>query len=231
MLYLDRVEERGPVVVKNGRDGQRSREAILAAGERLFAEHGYERTSFVDIGRVAGVSRGMPSYFFGSKDGLYVAVLERVFAAREAFLDERFARALAQLPEPPVVADDQSLRRALEEAVDGYLAFLREYPTFVKLMEREALERGEHLEPTRPRPLAVHHLLVELLARVTGRRPTARLTKRLTLMFVSLLFFPEAHAGTLVRSLDFELGDPRARREWRDTVVDLLVHAVTAARE
>ena len=61
------------------RNPARSREAILDAGEALFAESGYEGTSLSDVGTLAGVSRGTPGYFFGSKAELYRAVLERCF--------------------------------------------------------------------------------------------------------------------------------------------------------
>ena len=39
--------------------------------------------SLQEIGDAAGLSRGTPNYFFGSKQDLYVAVLERVFADPE----------------------------------------------------------------------------------------------------------------------------------------------------
>ena len=62
------------------RNATRSRAAILDAAERLFAERGYDATSLHDVGAAAGVSRGTPGYFFGSKPDLYQAVLERAFA-------------------------------------------------------------------------------------------------------------------------------------------------------
>src|SRR5713101_224216 len=57
-----------------------SKKAILDAAEALFAEQGYEATSFQQICDLAGVTRGLPNYFFGSKEGLYRSVLERTFA-------------------------------------------------------------------------------------------------------------------------------------------------------
>ena len=67
------------------RNAKRSRAAILQAAERLFATKGYEATSLTDVGAAAGVSRGTPGYFFGSKAELYQAVLDRSFnEVREA---------------------------------------------------------------------------------------------------------------------------------------------------
>ena len=58
----------------SARDPERTREAVLGAAQRLFARKGYALTSLKEIGEEAGVLRGTPSYFFGSKEGLYVAV-------------------------------------------------------------------------------------------------------------------------------------------------------------
>src|SRR5687767_2430630 len=69
---------------RRGRDAARSREAILDAAEVLFAAQGFATTSLQEIGERAGVSRGTPGYFFGSKEALYRAVLERAFVAARA---------------------------------------------------------------------------------------------------------------------------------------------------
>ena len=77
------------------RDAQRSREAILAAAERQFAEHGFDGASLQEIASEAGLSRGAPSYFFGSKDSLYERVLERVFEERDDATRRAFAPVVA----------------------------------------------------------------------------------------------------------------------------------------
>src|SRR5881409_678649 len=77
------------------RNPDRSREHILDAAEQLFAEKGYEETSLADVGRLAGVSRATPGYFFGSKAELHRAVLERCFADVRRAVREGRARALA----------------------------------------------------------------------------------------------------------------------------------------
>jgi len=208
------------------RDAARSREAILDAAERLFAERGYEGASLEEIGAAAGVSRGTPSYFFRSKEGLYDAVLVRVFEARESFLDERFRRALAKLPAPPAKPNRASLRAALEAAVDAYSAFLVERPTFVQLVQREAVAGGEHMDRVRRGAPAVHGMLVELLQRVSPRTASRRDVKQLLVSFVALLFFPQGHADTLMKSLELDPHDARFLRERKRHVVDLLISAI-----
>jgi TetR/AcrR family transcriptional regulator, acrAB operon repressor len=57
--------------------GQESRRRILDAAEELFAERGFDRTSFVDIAERSGISRGSIPWHFENKDGLLLAVFER----------------------------------------------------------------------------------------------------------------------------------------------------------
>jgi AcrR family transcriptional regulator len=54
-----------------------TRERILDAGERLFAERGVEAVSLRDVTRLAGVNLAGVHYHFGSKLALVRAVFER----------------------------------------------------------------------------------------------------------------------------------------------------------
>lgn len=58
--------------------GEESRRRILDAAEELFAERGFDRTSFVDIAKRSGISRGSIPWHFKNKNGLVMAVVERV---------------------------------------------------------------------------------------------------------------------------------------------------------
>lgn len=53
-----------------------TREEILAAARRLFAQNGYDRTTVRAIAAAAGVNPAMVHYFFGSKEQVFVAALE-----------------------------------------------------------------------------------------------------------------------------------------------------------
>ena len=59
--------------------GDESRTRILDAAETLFLEKGYERTTLVDVGKLAGISYGSIPWHFQNKQGLLFAVAERAW--------------------------------------------------------------------------------------------------------------------------------------------------------
>ena len=72
-------------------NGAETRERLLVAATRAFAEHGVTNASLLDITRQAGQrNRGAVHYHFGSREGLLAAVLEQ----HAAFLAEREHRLL-----------------------------------------------------------------------------------------------------------------------------------------
>jgi TetR/AcrR family transcriptional regulator len=76
-----------------------TREAILEAAERIFGDEGLEGARTEAIAAAAGVNKALLYYYFGSKDGLYRAVLEGYLAdfnrqALEVLSSEGSARAL-----------------------------------------------------------------------------------------------------------------------------------------
>jgi AcrR family transcriptional regulator len=63
------------------RPSEVTRERILKAAERLFAEHGYDGTSIRTIVAKARVNQAAINYHFAGKDGLYREVLRTAFRA------------------------------------------------------------------------------------------------------------------------------------------------------
>jgi AcrR family transcriptional regulator len=208
------------------RDAQRSRAAILDAAEELFARDGFDATSLADIGDAAGVSRGTPSYFFGSKEELYMAVLERLYAARNAALEPAFAPlaewAIAKAP-------SASLETVLARSVEGYLRFMHERPSYVDILEREALAGGDRL-----RALSNQSTIMEDTFALLRRRARARGLKSFDVdnavtTLVSLGNLPVAHRNTMLRRQGASIDDPRYLTRRRRQIVDLMLHLLGGA--
>lgn len=115
------------------RNADRSREAILDSAEDLFSRLGYGRVSLADVAELAGVSRGLPSYFFVNKQGLYRTVMERAATQnRCAVLD--VIRAMAC----------NKPRQILLALIDHYIDYLAANPRVVRLLQWESLETATH---------------------------------------------------------------------------------------
>lgn len=70
--------------------GRKTREHILDAAARLFAERGYEGTGIRDIEDAAGVNRGVVTYHFGNKQDVWKAAFAHLFMP---YLDELRSKA------------------------------------------------------------------------------------------------------------------------------------------
>src|SRR6201997_27408 len=63
------------------RDAERTQAAILAAAEEEFADKGLAGARVDAIAEQSGANKRMLYYYFGSKENLYLAVLEDVYGA------------------------------------------------------------------------------------------------------------------------------------------------------
>ncbi len=193
-----------------------SRDAILDAAERLFAERGYDATSLTEVGAAAGVSRGTPGYFFGSKAELYRAVLERAFTeVREAVRAGR-ARALASSQAPEAI---------LAGAVSDYFDFLAARPNFIRLIEREALSGAMQLEGA-GHLSAGQEALAAISAELGLDDAESGDAAQLLLSIIALCWFPLIHARTVAPAVGVELQTLEDLERRKRHVVDLVLHGV-----
>jgi AcrR family transcriptional regulator len=63
--------------VTPNRRGTRSRELVLDTAERLMAEQGYEAATVAALVKEAGIPASSIYHYFGSKEGVLLAVMER----------------------------------------------------------------------------------------------------------------------------------------------------------
>jgi AcrR family transcriptional regulator len=209
-------EQVGP---KRTRDADRSREAILDAAETLFAHKGYEGTSLQEIGDRAGVSRGTPNYFFGSKEQLYRAVLERVLAAERASVlgtEDRF---------PTDAASEAIIVAIIERFVD----FLAARPTFLQLMEREALSGGQRLRDIGSYSATLLEAQALLDAASSSGNIRAVDGAQLLLSIIALCWFPLIHAETFARMLGLDVHDPAFSEQRKHHIIALVLQGIRSA--
>jgi len=202
------------------RDAERSRTAILGAAEAQFAERGFDAVSLGQIAAAAGLSRGAPSYFFGSKERLYQAALEQAFGDRE----EATRDACRPLVGWASTGGSASLRGPMSEAVEGYLEFLLRRPSFLKLIQREELAGGTRLRGVPRESRAIEEAFEAVLSVAIKREAKGFSVADAVLVFVSLTFSPLTQRSTFMASLELDLSEPETRRAHVRLVVDQLLH-------
>ncbi|MEO6859375.1 MAG: TetR/AcrR family transcriptional regulator [Solirubrobacteraceae bacterium] len=114
---------------------------ILAVAGQVFADDGYERASMDRIADLAGVSKPMLYAYFGSKEGLYVAYIERTGGALVQRLIGADAAGAAGLPRLRGVIVE--FLAFVEEHRDGWTVLFRELNASRPLAERVALLREQ----------------------------------------------------------------------------------------
>ncbi len=204
------------------RSGALTRVAVLDAAERLFAARGYRGTSLEEIGREAGLSRGTPGYFFGSKQRLYGEVLDRILSRAQATLASASER--TQDPSVPVP-------ELLEELVGAYLGVLTTEPTLVRLIQWETLEgQGQILGAIGAQAQA----FVELIQRLGIQSGIDDLDEttatELVICATAMCWFPLAHADALERTFHRDPHSPEAVAAQAKTVVEFVLMRLSAAR-
>ncbi|WP_405476826.1 TetR family transcriptional regulator [Streptomyces canus] len=104
-------EEPGSPPRRRRRDPEGHRAAILDAARHAFAERGYARTTLRDIAGRAGVTHGLITRHFSSKERLFLAAvpgnrdLEQVAAGDPATLPDRIADAFVRRMETDAAGD------------------------------------------------------------------------------------------------------------------------------
>ena len=63
--------------------GNDTRQRIIDAAYRLIAKYGYDKASVSKICEEVGVTKPSVYYYFGSKEGIFLAVLDNLYASRD----------------------------------------------------------------------------------------------------------------------------------------------------
>jgi AcrR family transcriptional regulator len=106
---------------KPNRRGARSRELVLDAAERVMATEGYDAAALSRIVEESEIPISSVYHYFGSKEGVLLAVMER---GAERFFD--------RVPNPDALIDDPVTH--LTALVDAVCAALEEESDFLRLV-------------------------------------------------------------------------------------------------
>jgi len=200
--------------------GRDVKNRLLEASLQLFAERGYDGVAVDEIVAAAGVNKRMVYHYFGSKDGIYSAVLEQAYEGLRAS-EERFFTPLKLSSKP---------RKAVRDLVGLYFDFLRKHPEFVRLLLWENLQGGTHLGKAGPavsKGPMLSYLQALLDAGVAARTFRKGLDARqvlVSLIGLCLVYFSNRH--TLARTVGLDVSAPHAMNIAIEATADIFLDGI-----
>lgn len=148
------------------RDSKATQTEILDAAVEEFALHGLNNARIETIAANTGVTKAMIYYYFKSKEGLYIAVLERGFNSY-------------MLPLQELSLDNLSPKNALEKYVRCLLSNLVKNPNWPLIMCYEALQnQGKYYQQINIH--SIDEILIAILERGVADNSFRSLEPRMT---------------------------------------------------
>ena len=157
MSLIPRAREADPrtAAMRKPRAPEANRARILKAATDEFAARGFKGASMDAIAARTHTTRALINYYFGSKQKVYLAVLEHVYA------EIREAESRLDLDH---LTPQEAIHRYVEFTFDYYLT----HEGFVRLVVAENQACGRHLKKSRAMR-TLNRPVVDLLSRVLAR--------------------------------------------------------------
>lgn len=201
------------------RDAERTRAEILDIATAEFAERGYSGARVDEIAARMRTTKRMIYYYFGGKEQLYIAVLERAYGQlRDA--------------EQTIDVDHLDPLTAIRELAELTFDHHERHPDFLRLVAIENIHRAEHIQ--RSSVLAsINTRAVELIARILERGRAQGAIRRevdpldLHMLISAFCVFRVANKHTFKAIFGRDLGERSRRPHYRTMLGDIVVAYVT----
>jgi AcrR family transcriptional regulator len=196
-------------------DPARTRRDIVEAATREFAQKGYSGARVDAIAGRTRTSKRMIYYYFGGKEGLYLAVLE------EAYSGIRRAEATLDLDKLPPEA-------ALRTLVGFTFDYYNKHPEFVRLVMNENIMDGVHMARSK-KISRVNVTVIDAVRRIVSRGQKDRIFRRaidpieLHMSISALGIFNVANRATFSTIFKRDMSSSRALAKRRQEVVEIVL--------
>ncbi|MDZ7861387.1 TetR/AcrR family transcriptional regulator [Acidovorax sp.] len=196
-------------------DPDRTMANILQVATAEFADKGLAGARIDEIAALTSTSKRMIYYYFGSKEGLYLRVLEEAY------------RRIRQI-ESDLHLEDLAPEEALRTLVGFTFDYQLANPDFIRLVMNENMHRGEYIsrsttiqELNIPVIHAVHKVYQRGVAAGVFRPDVDPVDLHMSIS--ALCFFNVSNRHTFGAIFKRTLDAPAAMVERRDSIVEMIV--------
>lgn len=196
-------------------DAELSKADILAVATEEFALNGLSGARVDAIAERTRTSKRMIYYYFGSKEGLYRAVLEKAYGDIRALDSEQKSSA---------VTPEEAIRRIIDVTFD----YDETHPNFISLVTVENIHRGRNIDQLpsiKERNAAVIRTLSDLLERgvKSGKFRADVNPVDLHLLISALCVFRVSNRFTFGKIFNVDLSDPKVRKRQKKMILEAVL--------
>ncbi|MEV1286546.1 TetR/AcrR family transcriptional regulator [Micromonospora sp. NPDC049679] len=202
------------------RDAERTRAEILDVATSEFADKGYSGARVDEIAAKTSTTKRMIYYYFGGKEQLYVATLERAYTV---------IRSIEQAVDVEHLDPVDAIRQLAELTFDHH----ESHPDFIRLVSIENIHRAEHIA-TSSTLSSLANPALDVLARILERGRTAGHFRDdvdaldVHMMISAFCVFRTANRHTFKAIFDRDMLDPARREHYRRMLGDMVLEYLTA---
>lgn len=198
---------------------QATQQSLLQAAVEVFSTHGLHGGSVARIAALAQSHDRMIYYYFGSKEGLFIAALEEIY--------RRYNEA-----EAAISLDSEDPKTALATAVRFFVQYFRDHPEFVTVLNSENLYRGKHISQSlRASQYSKPAIgLVDQALNIGKKQGVIRpdaISRDVYLMISAMGYFYQSNQYTLSAFLGETLSETSSYQHWEAFVVDAVWRTVS----
>jgi AcrR family transcriptional regulator len=195
-----------------------TRDSLLKAAIKVFSRHGFDGARVEQISRAAKSHDRMIYYYFGSKESLFVAVIEAIYRR----FDEAESRLKLDLAQPV---------QALREVIGFIWGYYQKHPEFITLLNSENLHRGRHIGRARKTggyASPALSILQQVLdsGEAAGVFRTGLRARDVYLMIAAMGYFYLSNRYTLSAFLGENLEEPQALAHWHEFIAQAVLRTV-----
>lgn len=212
------LAERMDIEARRPRDAAATRQRILEAATAEFASKGLAGARVDEIALRAQINKRMLYVYFGSKDDLFLAVLEEAYAGIRTAERQLDLEHLGPL-------------EAIEALVRFTWNYYLEHPEFLRLINTENLHKAAHLKRSK-RIREMHSPFVKMVADVLRRGVEEGLFRdgiephQLYISIAALAYYYQTNRYTLSVIYGTDLGAPAALERRLAFIQDMVRHAI-----
>jgi AcrR family transcriptional regulator len=195
-----------------------TRDNILSAATEVFTRYGYEGGSLEKISKSAKSVDRMVYYYFGSKEGLFIQVLENSYRRMND-------------AERKLKLDTSQPIDGLNRVIGFTLAYYRKNPEFITLLNLENLQRGKHIakserarEYSSPAIAVISELLQNGIAQKIFRKDVS--ARNVYLLIVATSYFYMSNRFTLSSFLGENLQTAKAIQAWQSFISSTVMRSI-----